>query len=316
MRLPTYKQKLFNLETRTRGFMLGALGLMLLVLLLIAVKQDYFSRSTSIYFFTPNAQGLSKGMAVKFVGFKVGSVQEVSMEPNATVRVKVSLQDEYVHLIGQDAKARLMKEALVGESVVEIIPGSPQVRQVAQNSVLEFERGQDAGALMETLAAQLQPILADIRTFTGTINKPDGDIQQSIRNLNQATAGMREMINQLTQLGVSGNRKLDSTFLKFDQALDSANTSLTTLNKAIPHLVEQADTTFANVQEATSLIKQVTRDSAGEIPALVRNANALVQDSQQTLDGLQQSWPLNGMLPKVEEKTLPVDGYIAPQGQP
>lgn len=316
MRLPTYKQKLFNLETRTRGFMLGALGLMLLVLLLIAVKQDYFSRSTSIYFFTPNAQGLSKGMAVKFVGFKVGSVQDVSMEPNATVRVKVSLQDEYVHLIGQDAKARLMKEALVGESVVEIIPGSPQVRQVAQNSVLEFERGQDAGALMETLAAQLQPILADIRTFTGTINKPDGDIQQSIRNLNQATAGMREMINQLTQLGVSGNRKLDSTFLKFDQALDSANTSLTTLNKAIPHLVEQADTTFANVQEATSLIKQVTRDSAGEIPALVRNANALVQDSQQTLDGLQQSWPLNGMLPKVEEKTLPVDGYIAPQGQP
>lgn len=316
MRLPTYKQKLFNLETRTRGFMLGALGLMLLVLLLIAVKQDYFSRSTSIYFFTPNAQGLSKGMAVKFVGFKVGSVQEVSMEPNATVRVKVSLQDEYVHLIGQDAKARLMKEALVGESVVEIIPGSPQVRQVAQNSVLEFERGQDAGALMETLAAQLQPILADIRTFTGTINKPDGDIQQSIRNLNQATAGMREMINQLTQLGVSGNRKLDSTFLKFDQALDSANTSLTTLNKAIPHLVEQADTTFANVQEATSLIKQATRDSAGEIPALVRNANALVQDSQQTLDGLQQSWPLNGMLPKVEEKTLPVDGYIPPQGQP
>ncbi len=316
MRLPTYKQKLFNLETRTRGFMLGALGLMLLVLLLIAVKQDYFSRSTSIYFFTPNAQGLSKGMAVKFVGFKVGSVQDVSMEPNATVRVKVSLQDEYVHLIGQDAKARLMKEALVGESVVEIIPGSPQVRQVAQNSVLEFERGQDAGALMETLAAQLQPILADIRTFTGTINKPDGDIQQSIRNLNQATAGMREMINQLTQLGVSGNRKLDSTFLKFDQALDSANTSLTTLNTAIPHLVEQADTTFANVQEATSLIKQVTRDSAGEIPALVRNANALVQDSQQTLDGLQQSWPLNGMLPKVEEKTLPVDGYIPPQGQP
>jgi len=146
MKLPNYNQRLLTIEKRTRRFMLGAVGVMLLVLLMIAAKQDYFSRSTAIYFFTPNAQGLSKGMAVKFIGFKVGSVRNITMEPNASVRVHVSLDDEYVHLIGQDAKAKLVKEALVGESVVEIIPGSQQVRQVTQDSVLEFERGQDASA--------------------------------------------------------------------------------------------------------------------------------------------------------------------------
>ncbi|GAB1232018.1 hypothetical protein UT4_04840 [Ferrigenium sp. UT4] len=315
MEQPTYSQKLLNIATRTRRFMLGALALLLLVLLMIAVKQDYFSRSTAIYFFTSNAQGLSKGMAVKFVGFKVGSVQEISMEPNATVRVRVSLNDEYLHLIGQDAKARLIKEALVGESVVEIIPGSSPVRQVTQNSVLEFERGQDAGTVMENLASQLQPILSDIRQFTATINKPDGDIQQSIRNLNQATGSLREMIDQLTRLGVNGNQKLEGAYVKVGQALDTANSSLTALDKAIPGLVNQADATLSNVQEAAVQIKQVTRDSAGEIPALVHNTNALVQDVQQTLDGVQQSWPLNRMLPKAEEQILPVDGYSPPAGQ-
>ena len=259
MKLPNYNQRLLSMETRTRRFMLGAIAVMLLVLAMIAAKQDYFSRSTAIYFFTPNAQGLSKGMAVKFIGFKVGSVQEINMEPNATVRVKVSLDDEYVHLIGQDAKARLVKEALVGESVVEIIPGSQQVKQVTQNSVLEFERGQDASTVVENLAAQLQPILSDIHQITSS-----GDIQQTLKNLNQASGAFRQTVNEYTQLGAGANK-----------AMERINSSMETLDKAIPKLVDKADATLDNVQAATADIKKITNDSAGEIPSLVRNAMRL-----------------------------------------
>jgi phospholipid/cholesterol/gamma-HCH transport system substrate-binding protein len=297
MKLPNYNQRLLTIEKRTRNFMLGAVGVMLLVLLMIAVKQDYFHRSTPIYFFTPNAQGLSKGMAVKFIGFKVGSVDDVSMQPNATVRVKVLLDDEYVHLIGQDAKARLIKEALVGESVVEIIPGSQQVKQVSQNSVLEFERGQDTSTVIENVASQLQPILSDIHQITSS-----GDIQQTLKNLNQASGNFRETVNQYTQLGVNSNK-----------AMDRVNSSLDALDKAIPRLVNKADTTLDNVQSAATDIKKITSESAAEIPSLVRNSNALVQDGQETLGGVKKSWLLNGLFPKPEEQTLPVDGYVPPK---
>lgn len=296
MKLPNYNQRLLSIETRTQRFMLGAIAVMLLVLAMIAAKQDYFSRSTAIYFFTPNAQGLSKGMAVKFIGFKVGSVQEINMEPNATVRVKLSLDDEYVHLIGQDAKARLVKEALVGESVVEIIPGSQQVRQVTQNSVLEFERGQDASTVVENLAAQLQPILSDIHQMTSS-----GDIQQTLKNLNQASGAFRQTVNEYTQLGAGGNK-----------AMERINSSMETLDKAIPKLVDKADATLDNVQAATADIKKITNDSAGEIPSLVRNANALVQDGQETLGGVKRSWLLNSLFTAPEEQSLPVDGYVPP----
>ena len=312
MKLPKYNQRLQIIEKRTTRFMLAAVGVMLLVLLTIAVRQDYFSRSTSIYFFTPNAQGLSKGMAVKFIGFKVGSVQEISMEPNATVRVKVSLGDEYVHLIGQDAKARLIKEALVGESVVEIIPGSQQVHQVTQNSVLEFERGQDAGTVVESLASQLQPILSDVHKITSNISNPNSDLQQTLKNLNQLTLGLRETATQFTALGASGNQKLDGLYGQVDKALGRVNSSLETLDKAIPKLADKADTTLTNVQSATSDLKKMTTDSATEIPALVRNTNALVQDGQETLGGVKKSWLFNGMFPEPEERTLPLDGYVAP----
>lgn len=312
MKLPNFNLNTLKTERQTTRFMWGAIAVLTVVSGLIAVRQDYFVRNTAIYFFAPNAQGLSKGMAVKFIGFKVGSVQEISMQPNATVKVKLSLDNDYVRLIGQDAKARLMKEALVGESVVEIIPGEQQVRQVTQNSVLVFERGQDAGSLAENLAGQLQPILADVKQITTSVNNPRGDVQQILKNLNQVTDGLRETVGQFNTLAQSGNQKMDGMYVKVDRALDRVNSSLETLDKAIPKLVNKADSTLDNVQSATVDIKRMTTDSSDQIPALVRNTNALVQDGQETLKGVQKSWLLNDLFPKPEETTLPVDGYVAP----
>jgi len=319
MKLPNFNLSTLNTERKTTRFMWGAIAVLLVVSTLIAFRQDYFVRNTAIYFFAPNAQGLSKGMAVKFIGFKVGSVQEISMQSNATVKVKLSLDNDYVRLIGQDSKARLMKEALVGESVVEIIPGEQQVRQVTQNSVLEFERGQDAGSLAENLAAQLQPILTDVKQITSSINNPRGDVQQILKNLTQVTGGLRDTVGQVNQtvgqfgsLAQSSNQKLDGVYVKVDHALDRVNSSLETLDKAIPKLVGKADTTLDNVQAATIDIKRMTTESSDQIPTLVRNTNALVQDGQETLKGVQKSWLLNDLFPRPEETALPVDGYVAP----
>ena len=47
MKLPNYNQRLLSIESRTQRFMLGSVVVMLLVLLMIAVKQDYFHRSVN-----------------------------------------------------------------------------------------------------------------------------------------------------------------------------------------------------------------------------------------------------------------------------
>ncbi len=312
MKLPDFNQNTINTERKTSRFVWGAIAVLAVVLSLIAFRQDYFVRNTSVYFFAPNAQGLSKGMVVKFIGFKVGSVQDISMQSNASVKVKLSLDNDYVHLIGQDAKARLTKEALVGESVVDIIPGEQQARQVSQNSVLEFERAQDAGSIAENLAAQLQPILVDVRQITSSINNPNGDVQQILKNLNQVTGGLRETVTQFNALAKNGNQKLDGVYVKVDHALDRVNSSLDTVDKALPKLMGKAETTMDNVQSVSSDIKHMTNESSEQIPALVRNTNALVQDGQETMQGVKKSWPLNNLFPKPEETALPVDGYVTP----
>jgi ABC-type transporter Mla subunit MlaD len=150
--------------------------------------------------------------------------------------------------------------------------------------------------VVENLAAQLQPILNDIHQITSS-----GDIQQTLKNLNRASGDFSETVNQFTQVGINSNK-----------AVTSLNSSLETLDKAIPKLMDKVDKTLDNVQSATTDIKKITNDSAGEIPSLVRNANALVQDGQETLGGVKKSWLLNSFFSEPEEQTLPVDGYVAP----
>jgi phospholipid/cholesterol/gamma-HCH transport system substrate-binding protein len=312
MKLPNLNQAIQNTERKSIRFVWIAIAVLAIVSGLIAFSQDYFVRNTSIYFFAPNAQGLSKGMAVKFIGFKVGSVQAISMQSNATVKVLLSLDNDYVHLIGQDAKARLMKEALVGESVVEIIPGEQQMRQVTQNSVLEFERGQDAGSIAENLAGQLQPILTDVRQITTSINNPRGDVQQILKNLTQVTGGLKETVVEFNALAKNGNQKLDGVYVKVDRALDRVNSSLETVDKSMPKLMNKAETTLDNFQNMAVDIKRMTNDSSEQIPSLVRNTNALVLDGQETLKGVQRSWLFNDLFPKPAETILPVDGYVMP----
>lgn len=323
IKLPDFKLNIQNTERKTSRFLWGAFAVLIAVSAVIAFKQDYFVRNTSVYFFAPNAQGLSKGMAVKFIGFKVGSVQEITMQTNATVKVKLLLDNDYVRLIGQDAKARLIKEALVGESVVEIIPGEQQMQQVAQNGVLEFERGQDAGSLAESMAGQIQPILTDVRQITSAINNPRGDVQQILKNLNQVTGDLRETLGYVDQtvvrfgdLAQNGNQKLDGVYVKVDRAMDRVNSSLESLDKAIPKLVGKADMALETVNAATADIRRMTADSSEQIPVLVRNTNALVQDGQETLRGVQKSWLFNEFFPKAEEEGLPADGYVPPLLKP
>jgi phospholipid/cholesterol/gamma-HCH transport system substrate-binding protein len=182
--------------------------------------------------------------------------------------------------------------------------------------VLEFERGQDTSTVVENLAAQLQPILSNIHQITSDINNPNGNVQQTLQNLNQASAGFRGVVNEFARLGANGNQKLDGAYVKIDKALDSVNSNLRMMEKTLPKLLEKADATLGNVQSVTSDIKKITQESASEIPSLVRNSNALVQDGQETLGGVKRSWLFNSLFPKPEERTLPVDGYVAPPEKP
>lgn len=296
-----------GLEHRVRIFGLSALAALFMLFVAIAVKHDWFTRTTHLYFFAQSASGLSKGMAVKLIGFKVGNVEEIGIEPNATVRVKLAINSEHVRLIPQDSKARLTKEGLIGDSMVEIVPGT-QPRQVANNGVLAFERGHG----VEELANDLKPILEDVKRITASINDPDGDIRQSIKNLNRATTLLVETEREIKTLARNGNQKLG----KLDQVLDSAGSSAKAVNQSLPGLLQKTENTLENLQAVTADAKKITAASAEQAPRIVQDAGAVAADSREIVDATKKSWPIRYMIDPPEEKELRLDSYDVGTGKP
>ncbi len=283
---------------KSRLFTFAALMLFGLILVASLVKQNYFSQTTTLYFFSPNGQGLNIGMAVKFAGFKVGSIKDLSIDPQAQVKATLSLNNDYIHLISKDAKARLIKEGLIGESVVEIISPDTRSRQVAQNDVLQFERARDIAELADNLVGKILPILEDVKKITAAVSDSDQDIRESIRKVNQVSDELLNITRQANTLVSKGNK-----------TLGVVHHSVETLDAALPGMVGSLGVSLTNLQATTEEIRKMTTSPSGQIPQLLNSSNTLVRDGRDIVGAAKSSWPISAILPEPQQGMLPLDGY-------
>ena len=287
-----------SLEKKTYFFFAGAVVLAIMFSLATGYKQDFFTRMTTLYFFSDNATGIKPGMAVKTLGFNIGEVEDISIEPNAKVRVKMSVQSDYMRFITLDSRAKLFKEGLIGESVIEISPGSQQLRQLAHNAVLPFNRGRDLTEITEGLYGEIQPILKELGKTMSAVNNPEGDIQQSLHNVNQAAKNVQSLTGNLAS--------------QLPPLLDKADNIVKTMNDNLPVLIENSKQSLNNIRDATSDLKQMTSASAQELPQTLHDGRALVKGSLSIVNGVKETWPVRNMISSPQEQPLILDSYVPP----
>src|SRR5215831_18940795 len=108
-----------RMSLASRAFLwLAALGIAGSILA-FAYVQRWFTPTIDLYFYAPTATGLNRGMAVKLVGFKVGSLDELSVVGELRVKGKVVIDRHYRDSLGKDSLIRLTKESLLGTYVLE-----------------------------------------------------------------------------------------------------------------------------------------------------------------------------------------------------
>ena len=123
------------------AFVMPALIGLVVVGAVISWKQELFVTRTPIFIFTGSALGITKGIPVKVFGLTVGTVDEIEIVPGTPgskgqVRVRLNIASEYLQHITKDSRAKLMREGVVGQALIEILPGDQSVRPVARLSLL------------------------------------------------------------------------------------------------------------------------------------------------------------------------------------
>lgn len=314
-------QMLSNLRDVTlasRVFLALALVSLCAAVALLAYHQGAFTRTIRVQFYAGSADGMHKGMAVKLVGFKVGAVDEISIDNDLRVRVQLRIDRKYVPMIDADATVRLTRESLIGGNILEVRPGSGDRGPITRRAILRYEREPSLDGALAALVDQMAPIVGDVRQITSYFSNPDSDFRQAIHNLNRTATSLAEASVEVRQLIAITSDRLDKGETRVRAVLDNTDVllrdtrssltvldgSLRKIDAALPGIASKMDQSLENIRVTSEAVRGM---ATGELPGLVGETGALVSDTGELVRGARRNWPVRNLVQPQQELLLRLD---------
>ncbi len=308
---------------------------------LSAWRQGWFTPNAHLYVVLPGAVGVQIGTPVKLKGFKIGEIDNIDLEPNLNVKVRLRVVEDRLKLISAQANAKFGRDGPIGGKFIDIVPGALEGKRIVADATLPMDSGNELEDVMGTVKVaieklaiaigKIEPILDDTKKLTGEASEMRKDVRSSVTTV---LANMEAMSAEFKRMGGSaatvagkldGDRKalvgdLQKVMTQANAAAESARIALKTLEQDIPQVTGKTKAALDNAREATDNVKQSTadvqqivREARQDIPPTVRSARSAAQDAADITDGLKRIWPIRGAVQPSTEGNLTLDGF---EGKP
>jgi len=298
-------------------FVMFGIGILVLLLLVTSIRTNVFAKQFYIYFYPPSAASFYEGQPVKFQGFAIGHVDKIELEQDGKVKITLSLLDRYRHMIHQSAVARVTKEGLIGEQVVEVTTGEEEGPTVTEGKIIGYE----TEASFEQLLADLKPavgnanvLLREMASLAVWLNDPYGDVREAMAGIKDVTTGLRgdrvgkmmeELTGTLAQLQKFAEmlnkqnvaQELSSSLHLMSEILDDLLPMSEALGKEGTATVENINELIRNLNKLSKSLNIVAADLSEmtpELPGLARESRETIEDINGLVKGLQGSWLFGG----------------------
>ncbi len=295
-----------NLEKTVGIFASLALFAIIASALYIAWENDYFASTYELVFTVQKGTGFTKGMPVKLSGFRVGKVNSIALNDQAMVEVKLQIYKKYRKWIREDSEARLVKEGLIGDFIIEITAGSGNARTIEDKGVIRFVKGRGVEELAADMAENVRPILVEVRQLLSYLNNPEGDVRQTVKNIRllsgnlEATrqnADMLLMTANAEAARVSGKlsatlENADSTVRKLQPLIENSDSSISLVNRKLPVILEKIDSSLTNLEKISILATESAEKNLPLLPGLLQDGGELLKNGNDIMNAAKGVWPI------------------------
>jgi phospholipid/cholesterol/gamma-HCH transport system substrate-binding protein len=292
--------KFRHLEAIVGAFVLAAFAAIVSLVLFLGIENDLFSEKYHLRFRTDSGAGFTRGMPVKLSGFRIGRIQKISLDDQAKVVVRMRIDRKYQKWIRADSTATLLREGLVGDSVVSISVGSPGSRVLPGDDFLPFMPEKDLSKLAFELSDSVKTVLLEIRETVAYINDPKGDLQQTLGNVRRFSGNMEESRRRVDTLLVTTT----GTVARVDPVMDNLAAAIDNVGRRLPVLLDRMEGTLSNTERISREFLKATEKGAPRIPPLLRGAEDLVEDTDTIVKGMKTMWPFKKHLPPANERGI------------
>ncbi|MFT6321961.1 MAG: phospholipid/cholesterol/gamma-HCH transport system substrate-binding protein [Granulosicoccus sp.] len=262
----------------------------------IGNSKNLFGETITIYSDFRNVKGLQSGNNVRFSGINVGSIEEIVILDDSTLRVNMIIQDDAKGFIKKNAIASIGTDGIVGSVLVNINPRKSNMPPIEDQDVIESYSRVEADDVLQTLGSTSDNIALlslNLLEMTEKVNEGEGmlstllndaslskDIQQSVRNIKQVGGSFakmsHELNNTLTKVqegeGLLGYLLTDSTLMiEMEEIVQRVDTVIE--NQVEPIFVDLKKATEEINTFALELQKVTTdlNDGKGAIGTLLKD---------------------------------------------
>lgn len=189
-------------------FVAGGLTLFVLAIFVIGKQKNLFNpvfKLTSTFY---NVSGLQVGNNIRFSGINVGTVDNISIINDSTVKVDMLIKKDVKKFIKSDCGVSIGSEGLIGDRLLVITQGSSDAPLANEGQQLESAEPVETDAIMsslqitagnaEVISQQLAEIMLKINSGNGTLGRLIQDstiaenFNQTMVNLKRSTKGLNE----------------------------------------------------------------------------------------------------------------------------
>ena len=209
-----------------------SLGILIFILAIyfIGEKQQLFRSTFRLSGVFKDVAGLQVGNNVRLSGINVGTIDNITIISDTSVRVIILVDENTRQFIKKDAVAGIGSEGLMGNKVLVISPGTGGEKTIENDDVIATSQPIDVDDIMKSLKStmdntayitgDLAKIATNIESGKGTIGRLmmdktwRQDIQSTIINLKDGSVGFKtfmEKTNELDSILVRLNKTIDNT---------------------------------------------------------------------------------------------------------
>jgi phospholipid/cholesterol/gamma-HCH transport system substrate-binding protein len=260
-----------------------SIGMLLFIagIYFIGQGQQLFRSTFRISGVFKDVAGLQAGNAVRLSGVNVGTVDNIRIESDSSIRVEILIDERTRVFIKKDAMATIGSEGLMGNKLLIITPGTGGKNVIEDGDSVATSVPMDLDDVMETIQTTIENtsnitrdlslITANIQSGKGTIGKLLMDktmvenFDSTFANLKDGSARFKVFMEKASELDaalISINQTMENTAaLTKDLSLitGSIHAGNGTVGKLLmdSSYAKNIDSTLVNLKEGTAGLKSL-----------------------------------------------------------
>lgn len=320
-------------------FIIGGLALFVVAVFLIGKQKNLFNPVFKITSIFANVSGLQIGNNIRFAGINVGTVDNISIINDSSVKVDMLIRRNVKQFIKLDCKVAIGSEGLIGDRLLVITQGSidsplaKEGQQIASTEPVETDAImrslQITANHVEVISKELVNTMIQINSGKGTMGKLIHDAEiannltQSMVNLKGSTNGIKATANNANIIskdlagimyninngnGTLGRIIKDSIiagdFSESMQNFKHTTNGLQTTTKNIETISKELAIIMANINSGNGTLGRLIQDStiAGNFNETLINLKRSTQGLDENMQAIKQSIFFKGYFKKEAEK--------------